>query len=940
MTRPTIAALAVLALGLAACGDARKAASSGSGEGSAQCVGCHGGADNQTGAPPADTAGKSDTARVSVGAHSSHVQASALAPAFACTECHPDPRFGSKTHLNGVRDVAFGALASKGTAPSWDLASATCAGTYCHGAKLGGGTNTTPVWTKVGQGQAACGACHGVPPPSPHPAVSSDPKGCGVCHPKTVDANGEIVPASAGGKHLDGAVEVVSGHDASWMDTSSPGFHAYSADQGLSSCQLCHGPTLDGAGGAPACADCHGTGWKTSCVMCHGGTDDQTGAPPKATWGNASDPVRVGAHTSHVAGSAIAPPFDCGLCHVKPADALSVGHIDAPTATVAFSDIATKATTAAWDRNSATCATYCHGATLGGGTNTIPDWRKVGQGEAACGTCHGLPPPAPHPAVSADLAGCSVCHPLTVDGGGNLIAPSVGGKHLDGTVEAATGHDASWMEPSSPGFHAYSADRGLASCQACHGASLDGAGSAPACAGCHGPSWKTSCTMCHGGTDSQTGAPPKATWGNGSDPVRVGAHASHGAGSAIAPPFDCGVCHVKPADALAAGHIDGPTATVPFGGLGSNGGNPVWDRASASCASTYCHGATLSGGSNTTPNWTSVGQGQADCGTCHGIPPPAPHPAVATGLPGCNACHPQTIDAVGNLIAPGAGGKHLDGTIQAGHVASWMDTSSPNFHAYSAAQGLASCQLCHGPTLDGAGSAPACGDCHGAGWKTNCTTCHGGADNQTGAPPRAIWGSTSPVAIGAHSSHVAANPVSSPFACAECHVAPADALAAGHLDGTVSVQLAGPLSGLAPGATWNYPASPTCSSTYCHGNFTRGIATNAPNWTLPDQAACGTCHPARPQAYLHVKHQTSTYTVSGGAPQPVTCNQCHSGIASSTGPTGTPGLVVTAGSGPALHVNGTTDVVFQLGGTYTKEPAQGSCSSTYCHGSEVMYWPR
>ena len=70
--------------------------------------------------------------------------------------------------------------------------------------------------------------------------------------------------------------------------------------------------------------------------MCHGGTDNQTGAPPRTTWGQGADPVRVGAHTSHLSGSSIAPAFDCGVCHVKPADALAAGHIDQSTASVTF----------------------------------------------------------------------------------------------------------------------------------------------------------------------------------------------------------------------------------------------------------------------------------------------------------------------------------------------------------------------------------------------------------------------------------------------------------------------------------------------------------------------------------------------------------------------------------------------------------------------------
>ena len=76
-------------------------------------------------------------------------------------------------------DGAFGA------SPSYE--DGTCSGTSCHGAAVGdpdvdedsGGTNTTPTWTRVNQGEAACGACHGLPPPPPHPFPTYP---CHQCH--------------------------------------------------------------------------------------------------------------------------------------------------------------------------------------------------------------------------------------------------------------------------------------------------------------------------------------------------------------------------------------------------------------------------------------------------------------------------------------------------------------------------------------------------------------------------------------------------------------------------------------------------------------------------------------------------------------------------------------------------------------------------------------
>jgi predicted CxxxxCH...CXXCH cytochrome family protein len=170
----------------------------------------------------------------------------------------------------------------------------------------------------------------------------------------------------------------------------------------------------------------------------------------------------------------------------------------------------------------------------------------------------------------------------------------------------------------------------------------------------------------------------------------------------------------------------------------------------------------------------------------------------------------------------------------------------------------------------------------------------------------------------------------------------------GHIDGAVTVAFQGPISGQS-GGTWNYPAAPTCSATYCHGNFTRGTTTNTPSWTGTNQAACGSCHPARPVAYLHNKHQQSYlnnpawpwWPLPGGSTY-VTCDQCHFGIAASTSNAGTPTLTQANGGGPPLHVNGKPNVVFKFGGTYdnTTDPTTGTCSSMQCHPGETKFWPR
>jgi len=605
------------------------------------------------------------------GAHDRHA-----ASAIACTVCHSCGglfEFSARTYPRGTTTAGGVLTPSSGSTP------ASCA-VACHYPM---GTPSHSIsWNTVGP--LECTSCHAVQAlPPAHPPFSGTPTraDCLGCHDVT--------------QHTSGTVRV-NGHGPAWMDQAGPSFHAYSANLGLTGCRSCHATDLSGGIAGVACGSCHDAGlpagvasWRVNCVMCHGGTDNRTGAPPRATWGRSSDPVRVGAHTAHVAGSALAPAFDCGLCHLKPADALAAGHIDAPTAGVTFAGLALDPTAgspaAAWDRPSATCSnTYCHGATLGGGSLKTPVWTS-GASQAACGTCHGAPPPSPHPSLDTNLRSCNICHNKTVDVDGNVIPPAAGGLHLDGLVEA-TGHEPSWTDPASPGFHAFSADRGLATCTPCHGADLSGGISTVACARCHGASWRTTCTMCHGGTDNLTGAPPRAIWGFAGDaargggtldPVRVGAHTTHVRGSSLSAAIDCTACHVTPVDALSAGHVDGATATVTFGGRAVQGGAaPTWSRGSATCASTYCHGSyqgtfsfffydsdytvaySSQGGR---PVWTG---GAMACDSCHGNPPSNfPWHGQHNGGNDCALCHPDVTGASGRGTAITNPALHVNGVV-------------------------------------------------------------------------------------------------------------------------------------------------------------------------------------------------------------------------------------------------------------------------------------
>jgi predicted CxxxxCH...CXXCH cytochrome family protein len=653
----------------------------------AGCDLCHGGNGNP--APPRDLSGRLDTLSPGVGAHRAHLEGNHLRGPVGCGECHPVPAtIDAATHLDQVPGVTIrfaGLAVNGGLAPRYDSAAHSCGQTYCHGASLEGGRVAAPVWTQVDGTQRACDACHGAPPPFPHPPRND----CRSCHPQTIRADGTLDLAA--GHHMDGRLDVV----------------------------------------ALGCDGCHGTPGNP--------------APPVGVDGaNATNVRGVGAHQAHLRpGTVRGAPVACAECHLVPATTGAAGHLDAVRgAELTFGPLArADGARAGWAPAQAMCTNvYCHGGTLAGGARNRPIWTRVDGTQKACGSCHGSPPPGPHP----QSANCNACHPGTVKADGSLDL--VAGLHVNGSVE----------------FQA-------ARCDACHGA----AGQA---------------------------APPRAVNGNVDTATPgVGAHQAHlQAGRVRGTGIACTECHVVPATAVAAGHLDAVAgAELVFGALSvTDGMVPAYDRAARTCANTYCHGGSLTGGTQVRPVWTRVDGSQSACGTCHGAPPAAPHPQNES----CDACHPGTIRADGSLDL--AGGLHINGRL---------DVVSPA-----------------------------------------CNACHGSAANA--APPRAVDGSvnTATPAVGAHQAHLRAGLVrGAPVACNECHRVPADALAAGHLDAQPGAELVFGALATADAQRPTYDtAAHTCDNVYCHGSSLGGGSIARPIWTRLDgsQTACGTCHGAPPPA--------------------------------------------------------------------------------------------
>jgi predicted CxxxxCH...CXXCH cytochrome family protein len=213
----TLSAAFALVVLASACGSGQSVAGL-SGD-SAICTRCHGGRDNQTGAPPFDAHGLE--ASPAVGAHTTHVNAS-----VRCDDCHVVPtQVDFPRHQNGVADVTFGGPAvAEGATPTWTAASLTCASVYCHAPSTApGGTVPAPIWSG-NLGTQKCGACHpangtygqadvlsvlhGVHRCASCHGETNASVGCQACHTGYQRQLGATAPVTNPALHVDGVAEV------------------------------------------------------------------------------------------------------------------------------------------------------------------------------------------------------------------------------------------------------------------------------------------------------------------------------------------------------------------------------------------------------------------------------------------------------------------------------------------------------------------------------------------------------------------------------------------------------------------------------------------------------------------------------------------------------------------------------------------------------------
>jgi predicted CxxxxCH...CXXCH cytochrome family protein len=245
------------------------------------------------------------------------------------------------------------------------------------------------VWTRAGKGDIKCGSCHGAPP-SNH----ADNR-CELCHGAAYADGGVDVAL-----HLDGKVELRNGGE--------------------------------------------------KCDSCHSGPDSPTFIDLRGRGADAGVQT-VGAHDAHLHASRLRGPLTCNECHLVPDKVSAVGHIDSPPPAKVFpSDLGGLAwkqgAMPTYNAANATCGSvYCHGGGDFGHPDTAPmllrtpSWTGKSD-QAACGTCHGLPPQDGTFGHAAALTTpCVLCHSGTVSADGGIIFSSLpdGGltsKHLDGKI--------------------------------------------------------------------------------------------------------------------------------------------------------------------------------------------------------------------------------------------------------------------------------------------------------------------------------------------------------------------------------------------------------------------------------------------------------------------------------------------------------------------------
>ncbi len=251
----------------------------------------------------------------------------------------------------------------------------------------------------------------------------------------------------------------LSAHKVGFADPMSASFHGkFIKDNNwsLKQCQICHAADFSGGTTGASCNTCHkGPDGPAACNTCHGNFSDPSHfAPPRDLNGDSTTTVMgVGAHTNHLYNNSLSNNVVCQSCHNVPQSVFAAGHLDSGLpAEVTLQDLAIKnvASNASFNYSDGTCSnTYCHGnfefykdsaaaqdkfvftdVKMTGNNQTVK-WTQVDGTQAACGTCHDLPPKGHIGYQQFPISSCVTCHAGVVDESGNIIDKT---KHINGKI--------------------------------------------------------------------------------------------------------------------------------------------------------------------------------------------------------------------------------------------------------------------------------------------------------------------------------------------------------------------------------------------------------------------------------------------------------------------------------------------------------------------------
>jgi predicted CxxxxCH...CXXCH cytochrome family protein len=335
------------------------------------------------------------------------------------------------------------------------------------------------------------------------------------------------------------------------------------------------------------------------------------------------------------------------------------------------------------------------------------------------------------------------------------------------------------------------------------------------------------CTTCHGdnarvaiaGADLGVKfSPPLGAKGETATSQRaVGAHQAHVNKGTFSTPIACNECHLVP---ISTAHSNGKV-DMAWGALAKAGGvTPAWNG--ATCTASYCHGNFPGGSTAAAPNWTA--SGTLACNSCHALPPTTPahsNPSLA-----CSTCHGAGYSSTSQTVNKTL---HINGVVD-------VDNST------------LSCTSCHG---DNARAAVP-----------------GGDPAIKSSPPLGTKGETltSTRAVGMHQEHLGPSTLTSPTACAECHVVP---ITSAHSNGKVDMRFGALATTGNVTPAWN---GSTCTSSYCHGNFSAGNTAAAPSWTS-GTVDCTSCHGNPPSTPSHSNPALACSTCHGAGYSTTTVNK-------------------------------------------------------------------